>query len=178
MVGWHHRFKGHESEQTPGDGEGRGSLECCSPCVHPESDMTQGLNNSKTHRKRDQTVVTSHGDEGELEEGDQRWKLPVTRQINTRDVMYNMMTIVSTAVQYIGKQLVNPKRSYHKEKKFFLFILLFFSFYCIYMRRWILVEPIVVIILQYINQTIISSALNLYSDICQLFLNKAGKKFV
>ena len=30
-VGWHHRSKGHESEQTPGDSEGQGSLECCSP---------------------------------------------------------------------------------------------------------------------------------------------------
>ena len=25
-VGWHHRFNGHEFEQTPGDGEGKGSL--------------------------------------------------------------------------------------------------------------------------------------------------------
>ena len=31
MVGWHHRLNGHESEQTPGDGEGQGGLECCSP---------------------------------------------------------------------------------------------------------------------------------------------------
>ena len=30
MVGWHHRLNGHEFEQTPGDGEGQGSLECCS----------------------------------------------------------------------------------------------------------------------------------------------------
>ena len=30
MVGWHHRLDGHESEQTPGDSEGQGSLECCS----------------------------------------------------------------------------------------------------------------------------------------------------
>ena len=33
MVGWHHPFNGHESEQTPGDGEGQGSLACCSPWV-------------------------------------------------------------------------------------------------------------------------------------------------
>jgi len=26
MVGWHHQFIGHEFEQTPGDGEGQGSL--------------------------------------------------------------------------------------------------------------------------------------------------------
>ena len=26
MVGWHHRFNGHEFEQTPGDSKGQGSL--------------------------------------------------------------------------------------------------------------------------------------------------------
>ena len=31
MVRWHHRLNGHEFEQTPGDGEGQGSLACCSP---------------------------------------------------------------------------------------------------------------------------------------------------
>ena len=31
MVGWHHRLNGREFEQTSGDGEGQGSLACCSP---------------------------------------------------------------------------------------------------------------------------------------------------
>ena len=31
MVGWHHWLNGHEFEQTPRDGEGQGSLACCSP---------------------------------------------------------------------------------------------------------------------------------------------------
>ena len=31
MVGWHHWLKGHEFEQALGDGEGQGSLVCCSP---------------------------------------------------------------------------------------------------------------------------------------------------
>ena len=31
MVGWHHQLNGHEFEQTSGDGEGQGSLMCCSP---------------------------------------------------------------------------------------------------------------------------------------------------
>ena len=31
MVGWHHWLNGHEFKQTPGDSEGQGSLECCSP---------------------------------------------------------------------------------------------------------------------------------------------------
>ena len=29
MVGWHRWLNGHECEQTPGDGEGQGSLACC-----------------------------------------------------------------------------------------------------------------------------------------------------
>ena len=33
MVGWHHRLNGREFEQTPGDGEGQGSLVQCSPWV-------------------------------------------------------------------------------------------------------------------------------------------------
>ena len=33
MVGWHHRFDGHESdsEQAPGVGDGQRGLGCCSP---------------------------------------------------------------------------------------------------------------------------------------------------
>ena len=31
VVGWHHRFNGHELGQTPGDGEGQGGLACCRP---------------------------------------------------------------------------------------------------------------------------------------------------
>ena len=27
MIGWHHHLNGHEFEQTPGDGEGQGSLQ-------------------------------------------------------------------------------------------------------------------------------------------------------
>jgi len=38
MVGWHHQLNGHEPGQTPGDGEGQGSLVCCSPRGRKESD--------------------------------------------------------------------------------------------------------------------------------------------
>ena len=31
MVGWHHRFNGHESEQAPRVGDGQGGLMGCSP---------------------------------------------------------------------------------------------------------------------------------------------------
>ena len=44
MVGWHHRLNGHEFGWTPGVGDGQGSLACCSPWGHKESDMTEWLN--------------------------------------------------------------------------------------------------------------------------------------
>ena len=52
MVGWHHQLNVHESEQTSRDSEEQGSLACCSPQGHKESNMTDRLNNSnnvKTH---------------------------------------------------------------------------------------------------------------------------------
>ena len=33
-VGWHHWLDGHKFKQSSGDGEGQGSLACCSPCMH------------------------------------------------------------------------------------------------------------------------------------------------
>ena len=46
MVGWHHRLNEHEFEQAPGNGEGQGSLACCSPWGCKESDTTERLNNN------------------------------------------------------------------------------------------------------------------------------------
>ena len=56
MVGWHHRPNGHEFEQALGDGERQGSLACCSPRGHKESDMTERLNNN-----RDRGDMDFHG---------------------------------------------------------------------------------------------------------------------
>ena len=36
-IKWHHRLNGREFEQTAEDGEGKGSLACCSPWGHEES---------------------------------------------------------------------------------------------------------------------------------------------
>ena len=38
MIGWHHQLSGHEFEQAPGIDDGQGSLVCCSPWGHKESD--------------------------------------------------------------------------------------------------------------------------------------------
>ena len=47
MGGWHHWLDGHELKQTPGNGEGQGSLVCCSPWSRKELDVTERLNNNK-----------------------------------------------------------------------------------------------------------------------------------
>ena len=40
MVGWYHQINGHKFEQTPGNGEGQGSLVCCSSQGCKESDTS------------------------------------------------------------------------------------------------------------------------------------------
>ena len=44
MIGWLHRLDGHEFEQASGVSDGQGTLVCCSPWSHKESDMTEQLN--------------------------------------------------------------------------------------------------------------------------------------
>ena len=41
MAGWHHRLDGHESELTPGVGDGQGGLACCDSWGRKESDTTE-----------------------------------------------------------------------------------------------------------------------------------------
>ena len=50
MVGWHHLLNGHEFEQAPGDGEGQGTLECCSPWRCKELDTIEQLNKESSER--------------------------------------------------------------------------------------------------------------------------------
>ena len=47
MVRQHHWLNGQEFKQTLGDGEGQGSLACCSPWGCEESDMTEQLTATK-----------------------------------------------------------------------------------------------------------------------------------
>ena len=43
MVGLYHRLYGRALEQALGVGDGQGSLACCNPWGHKESDMTEQL---------------------------------------------------------------------------------------------------------------------------------------
>ena len=44
MAGWHHWLDGHESEWTPGVGDGQGGLACCDSQGRKELDTTEWLN--------------------------------------------------------------------------------------------------------------------------------------
>ena len=61
VVGWHHWINGHEFEQTVGDGEGQGSLACCSPRGCRKPDTTEWLNNNGTlqNEHRSKSVLLS-----------------------------------------------------------------------------------------------------------------------
>ena len=41
MVGWYHQLNGHEFEQASRVGDGQGSLVCCTPWGHKESDVME-----------------------------------------------------------------------------------------------------------------------------------------
>ena len=52
MIRQHHQLNGYEFEQTLGDSESEGSLVCCNPWDHKESDTTQQLNNNKIQKNK------------------------------------------------------------------------------------------------------------------------------
>ena len=60
MVGWHHHLDGDEFEQALGDGDGQGSLACCSPWGHKQLDMTEQVdNNSNSFTNRSEYVLSN-----------------------------------------------------------------------------------------------------------------------
>ena len=63
MVGWHHRLNGYEFEQTLGDGEGQGSLVCCSPwghkCLTQLSDWTTWIYPTEMENATERMLVAA-----------------------------------------------------------------------------------------------------------------------
>ena len=48
-VGWHNQLNRHEFEQAPRDGEGQGSLACCSTWCRKQLDTTEWMNNNNNN---------------------------------------------------------------------------------------------------------------------------------
>ena len=103
MVGWHHQFDGHEFELTPGDSEGEGSLECCSPWGHKESDMTEKLNANTIRGGGGSKFPSTVGDISSLTQGP----------------LYNQLTIWQLALLRESDQK-NKRRQAKTETKVFL----------------------------------------------------------
>ena len=61
MFGWHHQLNGHKFDQAPGEGEGQGSLVCCSPLGRKESDTTEQLNWSKFRKLEETADILTQG---------------------------------------------------------------------------------------------------------------------
>ena len=55
IAGWPHQLSVHESEQSPGVGDGQGSLAFCSPGGRKESYRTEQLNNERIVKKNKST---------------------------------------------------------------------------------------------------------------------------
>ena len=57
MIGWHHWFDGHEFEKALSIGDGQGSLACCSPWGHKESDTNDW---TKLNNKTNEPPILNH----------------------------------------------------------------------------------------------------------------------
>ena len=60
MVGWHHRFNGHEFKQAPGVGDGQGSLACCSPWVAKSQTWLSDWTEQKWHQNLNLRLLLKH----------------------------------------------------------------------------------------------------------------------
>ena len=60
MVGWHHRFDGHDSEQSLGVGDEQGSLVCYSAWGRQESDTTDHAKLGNGQNKQNIFVLHHH----------------------------------------------------------------------------------------------------------------------
>ena len=58
MDGWHHRLDRHESECTPGVGDGQGGLASYDSWGLKESDTTEQLNNVNNTELKSQKLIT------------------------------------------------------------------------------------------------------------------------
>ena len=68
-------------------------------------ELTQSIILQKqTDSEKENRVLVNRGGvwgNGKLDEDSQKYKLPVIREMSTRDVMYNMINIINTAVCYL-----------------------------------------------------------------------------
>ena len=117
MVGGHHQLSGHEFEQTLGDGEGQGSLVCCSPQGCKESDRNERLNNNNKLKKLGKTTRPFRYD---LNQISYDFTVEVTNRFKGLDLIDKVPEEVRTEVRNIVQQAVIkniPKKKKCKKAK-------------------------------------------------------------
>ena len=118
MVGWHHQINGHEFEKALGESEGQGSLGCCSPWSHKESDMTERLNNNKLKFKKSRKSILAIG--GGIGVGDDKNDNTVIKSVAVRWSSYinTTFSLLCKFESFHNKKLKQKKGK--KERKGFL----------------------------------------------------------
>ena len=99
-----------------------------------------------------------------------RYKLAVIKWISTLDIMFHMIDIINTAVCYIWKLLRIKSQEFSSQGIFFYF----FDVVCIW-DDWCSLNFCDILLIMYVSQIIMLYTLNLYSAVCQLYLNKTGR---
>ena len=135
MVGWHHWLNGHEFHQAVGDGKRQGTLACCSPRGHKESDMTEWLNNNPplltpvsvswvvhkqelTHRqKNDWWLPRGEGWEG------MEWRFGINRCILLYARWINNKVLLYSTGNYTQYPVINHNgKEYEKKKNIYMYV--------------------------------------------------------
>ena len=100
MVGWHHWLNGHESEKTPGVGDGQGGLACCSPRGHKELDTTECLNWTEPLPLSGNFFPSYCPDSRYLSDGSPDWKLQHLPKTSPPFLYYFPITPVTITTVY------------------------------------------------------------------------------
>ena len=150
MVGWCHWLCGHEFEQAQGANEEQGSLGCCSPWGHRESDTTWQPNSSNNQTKLNwvqkvkmipttlltpvngtrmlQSHTLIHKPGSSSASPSSRFLGPVLRpRVAHRDLTYHNSILTATPLQ-INRQL-NKKTCLPAEESFFLVSFTYFLYF-------------------------------------------------
>ena len=117
MVGGHHQLSGHEFEQTLGDGEGQGSLVCCSPQGCKESDRNERLNNNNKLKKLGKTTRPFRYD---LNQIPYDYTVEVTNRFKGLDLVdkvpEELWTEICSTVQEAVTKIIPKKKKCKKAK--------------------------------------------------------------
>ena len=105
MLGWHHQLDGREFEPAPGDGDGPGSLACCSPWGRRDSDTVERLNGTENAMKAEEK---------------QRWNVSKPQATSLRKVLPQNFSHIPNHLSnfyHLSQQIIRDFSKLQKPKK-------------------------------------------------------------